>query len=52
MTDRSTVGRFGSGREVRRIEDAGLHALLFDRWSTTAAWRDFTRGLIRWPERG
>jgi len=26
MTDRSTVGRFGSGREVRRIEDAGLLA--------------------------
>ncbi|WP_225765999.1 xanthine dehydrogenase family protein molybdopterin-binding subunit [Inquilinus sp. Marseille-Q2685] len=26
MTDGSTVGRFGSGREVRRIEDAGLLA--------------------------
>lgn len=26
MTDGSTVGRFGSGQEVRRIEDAGLLA--------------------------
>uniref|UniRef100_UPI0031D040C8 xanthine dehydrogenase family protein molybdopterin-binding subunit n=1 Tax=Inquilinus sp. TaxID=1932117 RepID=UPI0031D040C8 len=26
MTDGSTVGRFGSGREVKRIEDAGLLA--------------------------
>ncbi|KGM34560.1 xanthine dehydrogenase family protein molybdopterin-binding subunit [Inquilinus limosus] len=26
MTDGSTIGRFGSGREVRRIEDAGLLA--------------------------
>src|SRR5690348_15212626 len=26
MTDGSAVGRFGSGREVRRIEDAGLLA--------------------------
>ncbi|MDR3529573.1 MAG: xanthine dehydrogenase family protein molybdopterin-binding subunit [Rhodopila sp.] len=26
MTDQSTIGRFGSGREVRRIEDAGLLA--------------------------
>src|SRR5271165_6568591 len=24
MTDESIIGRFGSGREVRRIEDAGL----------------------------
>jgi lipid A 4'-phosphatase len=32
------------------LVSAGLHALLFDRWSTAAAWRDFTRGLIRWPE--
>ena len=26
MTGESTIGRFGSGREVRRIEDAGLLA--------------------------
>jgi carbon-monoxide dehydrogenase large subunit len=26
MNDQSTIGRFGSGREVRRIEDAGLLA--------------------------
>jgi carbon-monoxide dehydrogenase large subunit len=26
MADQSTIGRFGSGREVRRIEDAGLLA--------------------------
>jgi carbon-monoxide dehydrogenase large subunit len=26
MSDQSTIGRFGSGREVRRIEDAGLLA--------------------------
>ena len=26
MPDGSTIGRFGSGREVRRIEDAGLLA--------------------------
>jgi len=26
MTDGSAIGRFGSGREVRRIEDAGLLA--------------------------
>jgi carbon-monoxide dehydrogenase large subunit len=26
MADGSTIGRFGSGREVRRIEDAGLLA--------------------------
>ncbi|WP_051249186.1 phosphatase PAP2 family protein [Inquilinus limosus] len=31
------------------LVSAGLHALMFDRWSTAAAWRDFTRGLIRWP---
>lgn len=29
---------------------AALHMLLFDRWATAAAWRDFTRGLIRWPK--
>lgn len=34
------------------LVSAGLHALLFDRWRTAAAWRDFTRGLIRWPEPG
>ena len=34
------------------LVSAGLHALLFDRWSTAAAWRDFTRGLIRWPASG
>ncbi|MGK9167039.1 phosphatase PAP2 family protein [Inquilinus limosus] len=32
------------------LVSAGLHTLMFDRWSTAAAWRDFTRGLIRWPE--
>jgi aerobic carbon-monoxide dehydrogenase large subunit len=24
MTGESTIGRFGSGRDVKRIEDAGL----------------------------
>jgi lipid A 4'-phosphatase len=32
------------------LVSAGLHMLLFDRRSTAAAWRDFTRGLIRWRE--
>lgn len=36
---------------VTLLVSAGLHTLLFDRWSTAAAWHDFTRGLLRWPER-
>ncbi|MDR6292826.1 lipid A 4'-phosphatase [Inquilinus ginsengisoli] len=35
---------------VTLLVSAGLHALLFDRWTTAAAWRDFTRGLVRWPQ--
>ncbi|WP_395675346.1 phosphatase PAP2 family protein [Inquilinus sp.] len=34
------------------LVSAGLYTLLFDRWRMAAAWRDFTRGLIRWPEPG
>ncbi|WP_343712920.1 phosphatase PAP2 family protein [Inquilinus sp.] len=34
------------------LVSAGLYTLLFDRWRTAAAWRDFTRGLIRWREPG